>query len=101
MFNPTDNSDSHFIENQRLVHPNGVLAAADGLYLSDLNYLGIFGNPLGNNPTVPADQQGVIYKITYVPEPATLFAALAALATLIYRRTAAPGLIRLATPPSC
>ncbi|MGB8853800.1 MAG: hypothetical protein WCC69_09565 [Pirellulales bacterium] len=78
----TDNTYFHFIENQRLGHPNGLLSAADGLYVSDLNYLGLFGNPVGSNPLVPADQQGVIYKITYVPEPESLWLALFSLANL-------------------
>ena len=56
--NTTDNTYFHFFENQQLGHPNGVLSAADGLYLSDLNYLGLFGNAIGSNPTAPADQQG-------------------------------------------
>lgn len=77
--NTTDNTYFHFIENQQFGHPNGVLSATDGLYLSDLNYLGLFGNPIGSNPTAPADQQGVIYKITYVPEPAGCFLLLSAL----------------------
>ena len=78
--NTTDSTYFHFFENQQFGHPNGVLSAADGLYLSDLNYLGLFGNPVGSNPTAPADQQGVIYKITYVPEPAGFFLLLSALA---------------------
>lgn len=80
--NTTDNTYFHFFENQQFGHPNGVLSAADGLYLSDLNYLGLFGNPVGSNPTAPADQQGVIYKITYVPEPAGFFLLVSALACL-------------------
>lgn len=82
--NTADNTYFHFIENQRLGHPNGVLAATDGLYLSDLNYLGLFGNTIGSNPAVPADQQGVIYKITYVPEPATCSTMLIGLAALVW-----------------
>jgi len=81
--NTADNTYFHFIENQRLGHPNGVFAAADGLYLSDLNYLGLFGNTIGSNPAVPADQQGVIYRIAYVPEPATCIAALVGLAVVV------------------
>jgi glucose/arabinose dehydrogenase len=81
--NTADNSYFHFIENQRLGHPDGVLAAADSLYLSDLNYLGLFGNAIGSIPVVPADQQGVIYRITYVPQPATSTAVLVGLAILL------------------
>jgi glucose/arabinose dehydrogenase len=88
--NTTDNTYFHFFENQQFGHPNGVLSTSDSLYLSDLNYLGLFGNPIGSNPTAPADQQGVIYKITYVPEPGAvipLFMAFAALLTKqLYQR---------------
>ena len=84
--NTNYNTYFHFFENQQLGHPNGVLSAADGLYLSDLNYLGLFGNAIGSNPTAPADQQGVIYKITYVPEPAGFFLLLSAVACVACTR---------------
>ena len=86
VFVNTDNTYFHFIENQRLGHPNGLLSATDGLYVSDLNYLGLFGNPVGSNPLVPADQQGVIYKITYVPEPEALWLAFLSLTGLLASR---------------
>lgn len=68
--------------------------------LSDLNYLGLFGNPIGSNPAEPADQQGVIYKITYVPEPATISAALVGVAILVFLRTASASLTRQRMPAS-
>lgn len=61
------NTPFHFISNQLLGHPNGVLSTSDALYLSDLNYRGAFGGV--SSTGVPADQEGVIYRITYVPEP--------------------------------
>lgn len=87
--NTANNTYFHFIANQQFGHPNGVLATTDALYVSDLNYLGLFGNPAGSTPLVPADQQGVIYKITYVPEPATIALALVGCtcARLRYRRS--------------
>jgi hypothetical protein len=61
------NTSFHFISNQLLGHPNGVLTTSEALYLSDLNYRGAFGGT--SSAGVPADQEGVIYRITYVPEP--------------------------------
>jgi hypothetical protein len=46
------------------------------------DYLGLFGNAIGSNPEVPADQQGVIYRITYVPEATGLVYLSTAAATL-------------------
>jgi hypothetical protein len=66
-------------------HPNGLLATADALYLSDLNYLGLFGNARGSHQDVPADQQGVIYRITYVPEPSGVVYLTAAVAAFTCR----------------
>jgi len=80
--NTSNNTYYHFIENQTLGHPNGLLSTSDALYLSDLNYLGLFGNAAGSTTAVPADEQGVIYKITYVPEPGTFIPLLIALAAL-------------------
>ena len=87
--NTTTNTFFHFISNQLMGHPNGVLATSDAIYLSDLNYRGAFG---GMSTTgVPADQEGVIYQITYVPEPSPLGLALTALGAyaMIQRRKAA------------
>jgi len=82
----TNNTYFHFIENQQFGHPNGLLATTDALYVSDLNYLGLFGNPAGSTPLEPADQQGVIYKITYVPEPGAAFLAAIAIAFCVAAR---------------
>lgn len=77
------NTYFHFIANQLLGHPNGVFATDDALYLTDLNYRGAFG---GTSPEgVPADQEGVIYQITYVPEPSAIALAALAACTIILR----------------
>ena len=84
--NPESGSLFHFIENQQMGHPNGLLATDDTLYLSDLNFWGGFGGTSDGTPTgIPADEGGVVYAIRVlpayaVPEPATgvLIAAAAA-----------------------
>jgi hypothetical protein len=79
----TNNTYFHFISNQIMGHPNGVLATSDALYLSDLNYRGAFG---GTSPSgVPADQEGVIYRIAYVPEPSATILAVIGAAIMIVR----------------
>lgn len=83
--NTADNTYFHFIENQIMGHPNGLLATSDGLYLSDLNHVGLFGNFRNTNPAVPADQQGVIYLVSYVPEPSAFAGLLIGLACLSFR----------------
>jgi glucose/arabinose dehydrogenase len=83
--NTANNTYFHFIENQKFGHPNGLLATSDALYVSDLNYLGLFGNPAGSTPLVPADQQGVIYRITYVPEPSSIALAIVGFSCFISR----------------
>jgi hypothetical protein len=65
----------HFIENQQMGHPNGLLATADALYLSDLSTIGVTAGTVGG---VPADAAGAIYMITAVPEPGGLGLGLAA-----------------------
>jgi len=60
------NTFFHFIENQTMGHPNGLLSTTDALYISDLNSSGAF---YGTVDGIPADQGGVIYKIVAVPEP--------------------------------
>lgn len=82
--NTADNTYFHFIENQIMGHPNGLLSTSEGLYLSDLNHLGLFGNFMNTSPAVPADQQGMIYLITYVPEPSTIAGMLIGLACLSF-----------------
>lgn len=78
------NTYFHFLANQLMGHPNGMLATDDALYLSDLNYRGAFG---GTSPEgVPADQEGVIYQISYVPEPSTIVLALLGACAILMRR---------------
>lgn len=66
---PSTGGYFHFIENRQMGHPNGLLATADALYLSDLSVWGGFGGVQGG---IAADQSGAIYRITAVPEPAAL-----------------------------
>jgi len=73
------NTFFHFIENQTMGHPNGLLSTSDALYISDLNYTGAFYGTAGG---IPADQGGVIYKIVAVPEPSAFVIGLVAAATL-------------------
>lgn len=71
----------HFIDNGVMGHPNGVLATQAGLFLTDLNPGGRFGDPIGTGGAVltlngvEADLGGVVYLITStdtaVPEPST------------------------------
>lgn len=77
--NPSTGARFHFIANQTMGHPNGVLASARGLFLTDLNSTGRFGDPIISGTTqngdgIDADQEGVVYLITPVPEPSTLVA---------------------------
>lgn len=68
-------SSFHFIENQIMGHPNGLLSTSDALFLSDLNFTGAFGGLVTGSfqgtsvVGLPADEGGVIYRITVVPEP--------------------------------
>lgn len=75
--NPATGARFHFIANQTMGHPNGVLASERGLFLSDLNYTGRFGDPIiggvtDNGDGIDADREGVVYLITPVPEPGTV-----------------------------
>ncbi len=77
--NPSTGRRFHFIANQTMGHPNGVLASARGLFLTDLNHTGRFGDPISGGVTqngdgIDADREGVVYLITPVPEPSTLIA---------------------------
>lgn len=89
--NPASGARFHFIANQTMGHPNGVLAGAAGLFLSDLNYTGRFGDPFGaggvtlNGDGIDADREGVIYLVTPVPEPATLCIIACGALTLLAR----------------
>jgi hypothetical protein len=67
------NTPLHFISNQLLGHPNGLLSTSGSLYLSGLNYRGTFGEVSSSGR--PADQGGVVYRITYAPEPTSLVPA--------------------------
>lgn len=77
----------------RIVRPVGFIAEVDtdaGLFLTDLNPSGRFGDPIGAGGTaltidgVEADRAGVVYLIAPtvapVPEPSTWAMALTALA---------------------
>ena len=73
---PRSGSHVHFIANQLLGHPNGLLASEDSLYLTDLDYVG----------NLLSDSRGTIYRIqtllpppTTVPAPLPLLGAAAAL----------------------
>ncbi len=64
---PRSGSRFHFIANQLLGHPNGLLAGQDSLYLTDLDYVG----------NLQSDSRGSIYRIqSLVPPPATVPAPL-------------------------
>lgn len=64
---PRSGSRFHFIANQLLGHPNGLLASQDSLYLTDLDYVG----------NLQSDSRGSIYRIqSLVPPPATVPAPL-------------------------
>lgn len=91
----------HFIADGVMGHPNGVLAADAGLFITDLNYTGAFGDPIvagvvNNGDGINADREGVVYLVTPVPEPSAWAMALAALGcgALAVRRRAIPRLPR-------
>ena len=69
---PNTGNYFHFINNQILGHPYGLLATDDTLYLSDLSFT---GHEFLDVDGVPANQAGVIYAIrslettTQVPGP--------------------------------
>ena len=73
----------HFLANGQMGHPNGLLATATALFLTDLSVTGAFG---GVRAGLPADESGAIYRIVYVPEPAAAIVALAGLALACCRR---------------
>lgn len=63
---PVSGNYFHFIENQLLGHPYGLLSTADSLFLADISYTGsLFTSVEG----VPANQAGVIYQITALKAP--------------------------------
>lgn len=64
---PNSGAAFHFVPNQLLGHPYGLLATTDSLFLSDLSSTGNIYTTVNG---VPANAAGVIYMITPVPEPA-------------------------------
>jgi len=64
---PRSGSVAHFIANQVLGHPNGLLAFEDSLYLTDLDYVG----------NLQSDSRGTIYRIqSLLPPPVAVPAPL-------------------------
>ncbi|MFM7235608.1 MAG: Calx-beta domain-containing protein, partial [Cyanobium sp.] len=59
--NPTTGNYFHFIKPGILGNPSGLLAAGDNLYLADFSKFGIFYGTINGTP---ADQAGVIYRIS-------------------------------------
>lgn len=76
---PATGRSFHFIENQLMGHPNGVLATASAIFLSDLNATGAM---VGTVDGIAADRGGVIYRIAplAVPEPTSMVPGLMAVA---------------------
>jgi len=74
---PATGRSFHFIENQLMGHPNGVLATSSALFLSDLNFTGAM---VGTVEGIAADRGGVIYRIApiAVPEPSSAVTCLMA-----------------------
>ena len=74
---PATGRSFHFIENQIMGHPNGVLATSSAIFLSDLNFTGAM---VGTVNGIAADRGGVIYRITpfAVPEPSSAVTGLMA-----------------------
>lgn len=87
---PATGDRFHFIESGVMGHPNGLLAADSGLFITDLNPTGRFGDPIATDGAaltlngIPADRAGVIYLVSPtvapVPEPSTWAMAVAAFA---------------------
>lgn len=75
----------HFVANQVHGHPYGMLSTAASLYMADLAWTGQLNAAVGG---VSANEAGVIYRITSVPEPAVCvsIAAAVVLAALRARR---------------
>lgn len=74
----------HFVDNQLLGHPNGLLATTDSLYLTDLSWIGALSVSVSG---VNANEAGVIYRIMAVPEPSFLAVGFAVVAGLLGFRT--------------
>lgn len=69
---PASGSAFHFIPNQLLGHPYGLLSTDESLFVSDLSST---GNIYTTVDGVPANEAGAIYMITAVPEPQVAIAA--------------------------
>jgi glucose/arabinose dehydrogenase len=81
---PSNGSYFHFVDNQLLGHPNGLLATADSLFVSDLSWTGSVDGAVDG---VPPDMAGVIYQITAVPEPSSIvFVVSGMLAVAVFLR---------------
>lgn len=87
---PATGERFHFIKSGVMGHPNGLLASDTGLFITDLNPTGRFGDPIGTGGValtlngIPADRAGVVYLVSPtvapVPEPSTWAMAVAAFA---------------------
>lgn len=67
MTDPSTGSYSHFINSRILGNPSGLLATPNALYLADMSRLGILRGSIllpGASQPAPADQAGVIYKVS-------------------------------------
>lgn len=64
---PATGNYFHFINNQLLGHPIGLLGTADSLFLADMSFTGSLWGTVGG---VAANEAGVVYQIMAVPEPA-------------------------------
>ena len=64
---PATGEHFHFVNNQVHGHPYGMFSTATSLYLADLAWTGRLDAAVGG---VAANEAGVIYRITPVPEPA-------------------------------
>jgi hypothetical protein len=81
---PSSGSYFHFVENQLLGHPNGLLATADSLFVSDLSWTGRVDATVGG---VAPNTAGVIYRVMVVPEPCSLVSAVSGmLAVAVFLR---------------
>lgn len=69
----------HFVNNQVHGHPSGMLATSSSLFVTDLAWTGSLDTTVGG---VAANEAGVIYRISPVPEPSAIVLAAVALAAL-------------------
>lgn len=86
----------HFVNNQVHGHPYGMLSTTDALFLTDLSWTGSLGASVEG---VAANEAGVIYRITPVPEPTGwVMVALSGLLAVVARRFGFP---RSPRPVAC